>query len=94
MRLTPIKAASCVLLLSLTQAVAAQSQQGVRQPDVIYVPTRQAVVDAMLKVASVKAGDVVYDLGCGDGRIVVSAAKLGARCGWSRSSRRRRRRHR
>src|SRR5205823_6031735 len=79
MRLTPIKAASCVLLLSLTQAVAAQSQQGVRQPDVIYVPTRQAVVDAMLKVASVKAGDVVYDLGCGDGRIVVSAARLGAR---------------
>ena len=79
MRLTPIKAASCVLLLSLTQAVAAQSQQGVRQPDVIYVPTRQAVVDAMLKVANVKAGDVVYDLGCGDGRIVVSAAKLGAR---------------
>ena len=79
MRLTPIKAASCVLLLGLTQAVAAQSQQGVRQPDVIYEPTRQAVVDAMLKVANVKAGDVVYDLGCGDGRIVVSAAKLGAR---------------
>src|SRR5437763_839395 len=79
MRLTPIKAVSCVLLLSLTQAVAAQSQQGVRQPDVIYVPTRQAVVDAMLTVAKVKTGDVVYDLGCGDGRIVVSAAKLGAR---------------
>jgi ribosomal protein L11 methylase PrmA len=37
------------------------------------------VVDAMLKVANVKAGDVVYDLGCGDGRIVVTAAKLGAR---------------
>ena len=50
-----------------------------RQPDVIYVPTRQSVVDAMLSVAKVKAGDVVYDLGCGDGRIVVSAAKLGAR---------------
>ena len=68
------KALSFVLLLGLTQAVAAQ-----RQPDVIYVPTRQAVVDAMLTVAKVKAGDVVYDLGCGDGRIVVSAAKLGAR---------------
>ena len=79
MRVTPIKAVSLVVLLGLTQAVAAQSQQGVRQPDVIYVPTRQAVVDAMLKVANVKAGDVVYDLGCGDGRIVVSAAKMGAR---------------
>ena len=79
MRVTTIKAVSCVVLLGLTQAVAAQSQQGLRQPDVIYVPTRQAVVDAMLKVANVKAGDVVYDLGCGDGRIVVSAAKLGAR---------------
>jgi SAM-dependent methyltransferase len=79
MRLTPTRAMSFVLLLGLTQAVAAQNQQGLRQPDVIYVPTRQTVVDAMLNVAKVKAGDVVYDLGCGDGRIVVSAAKLGAR---------------
>lgn len=44
-------------------------------PDVIYVPTPQAVVDRMLELAEVKAGDVVYDLGCGDGRIVVTAAK-------------------
>ncbi len=79
MRLTPTRAMSFVLLLGLTQAVAAQNQQGLRQPDVIYVPTRQTVVDAMLDVAKVKAGDVVYDLGCGDGRIVVTAAKLGAR---------------
>ena len=62
-----------------SQAAAAPAQQGLRQPDVIYVPTRQTVVDAMLKVASVKAGDVLYDLGCGDGRIPVTAAKLGAR---------------
>jgi 2-polyprenyl-3-methyl-5-hydroxy-6-metoxy-1,4-benzoquinol methylase len=61
------------------QAVAAPPQTGLRQPDVIYVPTRQNVVDTMLTVAKVKAGDVVYDLGCGDGRIVVAAAKLGAR---------------
>ena len=61
------------------QAAAAPPQQGLRTPDVIYVPTRQAVVDAMLKVANVNASDVVYDLGCGDGRIVVTAAKLGAR---------------
>jgi SAM-dependent methyltransferase len=60
-------------------AAATRAQEGLRQPDVIYVPTRQSVVDAMLKVANVKAGDVVYDLGCGDGRIPVAAAKLGAR---------------
>jgi uncharacterized protein (TIGR03000 family) len=40
-----------------------------------YVPTPQSVVDAMLKFADVKEGDVVYDLGCGDGRIVVTAVK-------------------
>ncbi|WP_020471329.1 methyltransferase domain-containing protein [Zavarzinella formosa] len=43
--------------------------------DVPYVPTPQTVVDEMLKMAGVKEGDVVYDLGCGDGRIVVSAVK-------------------
>ncbi len=51
-----------------------------RAPDVIYVPTPQPVVDAMLKLAHVTKTDVVYDLGCGDGRIVVTAAKVyGAR---------------
>jgi uncharacterized protein (TIGR03000 family) len=44
-------------------------------PDVIYVPTPQAVVDKMLQMAEVKKDDLVYDLGCGDGRIVVTAAK-------------------
>lgn len=43
--------------------------------DVFYVPTPQAVVEKMLELAAVKKGDVVYDLGCGDGRIVVTAAK-------------------
>lgn len=48
--------------------------------DVIYVPTRDTVVDAMLKLADVTANDVVYDLGSGDGRIVIAAAKkYGAR---------------
>jgi SAM-dependent methyltransferase len=48
--------------------------------DIIYVPTPQKVVDKMLEVAKVTSSDVVYDLGCGDGRIVVSAAKkLGAK---------------
>jgi precorrin-6B methylase 2 len=51
-----------------------------RTPDVIFVPTPEEVVDAMLKVAKVGKNDVVYDLGCGDGRIVIAAAqKLGAR---------------
>jgi len=51
-----------------------------RLPDVIYVATPADVVDAMLKVANVKATDVLYDLGCGDGRIVITAAKeYGAR---------------
>jgi cyclopropane fatty-acyl-phospholipid synthase-like methyltransferase len=48
--------------------------------DVPYVPTPPQVVDAMLKMAQVTSSDVVYDLGCGDGRIVVMAAeKYGAR---------------
>ena len=46
-----------------------------RQPDVIYVPTPQPVVDRMLELAQVTKDDLVYDLGCGDGRIVVTAAK-------------------
>ena len=62
-----------------TAAAQAAQAPPTRRPDVIYVPTPQSVVDAMLKLAGVKAGDVVYDLGCGDGRLVVSAAKLGAR---------------
>ena len=46
-----------------------------RRPDVIYVPTPTIVVNRMLKLAKVKESDLVYDLGCGDGRIVVTAAK-------------------
>ncbi len=46
-----------------------------REPDVQFVPTPQAVVDRMLELANVSKDDVVYDLGCGDGRIVVTAAK-------------------
>jgi|SRR5690606_1687092 SAM-dependent methyltransferase len=50
-----------------------------RRPDVIFVPTRDAVIEAMLDTAGVGPNDIVYDLGCGDGRIVVAAAKRGAR---------------
>jgi SAM-dependent methyltransferase len=44
-------------------------------PDIEYVPTPQNVVDKMLEVAKIKPTDVLYDLGCGDGRILVTAAK-------------------
>jgi hypothetical protein len=46
-----------------------------RAPDAIFVPTPEDVVDKMLEIAGVKKTDLVVDLGCGDGRIVVAAAK-------------------
>lgn len=59
---------------------AQQAAAKLREPDVIYVPTPQDVVDAMLEMANVTAADVVYDLGSGDGRIPITAAqKYGAR---------------
>ena len=72
-----------LLALGLAAGAAAQvpgQEVATRRPDVIYVPTPQEVVDAMLDVAKVGPNDLVYDLGCGDGRIVVTAAKrFGAR---------------
>jgi cyclopropane fatty-acyl-phospholipid synthase-like methyltransferase len=47
----------------------------IRNPDIFYLPTPQAVVDKMVELANVKKTDLVYDLGCGDGRIVITAAK-------------------
>ncbi|WP_256987868.1 SAM-dependent methyltransferase [Bordetella genomosp. 9] len=71
-----------VLLVTATAtAAAAQAQPAAdttaksRAPDVIFVPTPPAVVDAMLQVAKVGPNDVLYDLGSGDGRIPVTAAK-------------------
>jgi SAM-dependent methyltransferase len=54
---------------------APAADKPIKQPDVIFVPTPENVVDAMLKVAKVSKNDIVYDLGCGDGRIVIAAAK-------------------
>ena len=61
------------LLVALT--LAAQTPQPRRPPDVPFVPTTDEAVQAMLKLAGVTKNDIVYDLGCGDGRIVIAAAK-------------------
>ena len=61
---------------ALDGATRAQIERGDRSPDVIFVPTPQEVVEDMLRLANVKRGDVLYDLGSGDGRIPVTAAKL------------------
>lgn len=58
----------------LYQVAQAQPRRN-QAPDVIFVPTPQEVVDEMLRLANVKKGDVLYDLGSGDGRIPVTAAK-------------------
>ena len=69
------------LLLAAPVTVAAQEDWGYGDGlDVPYVPTPPEVVKAMLQLAEVRAGDVLIDLGCGDGRIVVDAAlEYGAR---------------
>jgi predicted RNA methylase len=70
-----------ILALSALPGAAQQATQTpLRSPDVIFVPTPQEVVDAMLKIAKVGKNDVVYDLGSGDGRIPITAARVhGAR---------------
>jgi SAM-dependent methyltransferase len=75
-----------LLVLSTVLAVPAAAQQTaqapgtLRKPDIFYLPTPQPVVEAMLEMAQVTAKDVIYDLGSGDGRIPITAAKkYGAR---------------
>lgn len=68
-----------VLAAAPATAVVTQTPS-TRPPDAFFVPTRQNVADAMLRLARVTADDLVYDLGSGDGRIVILAAqKYGAR---------------
>jgi hypothetical protein len=62
------------LMLAVANCASAQSQQPAKAPDVPFVPTDEKIVTEMLKVANVKKGDVLYDLGSGDGRIVIAAA--------------------
>ncbi len=64
------------LLLGTSLCQMADAQGAItKSPDVVYVPTPHDVVLRMLALAGVKKNDVLYDLGCGDGRIVVLAAK-------------------
>jgi SAM-dependent methyltransferase len=73
----PVGHGPLVLLLACALAAA---QKPARTPDVHYTPTRHAIADAMLELAGVGPGDVVYDLGSGDGRIpIIAAQKYGAR---------------
>lgn len=68
------------LLAAIVVPVVLAQSPATSGPDVVYIPTPQVVVDAMLELAAVKSTDVVYDLGSGDGRIVIAAArKYGAR---------------
>jgi len=72
--------AAGIMLLVRGAEPASAGQSTSPLPDVLYVPTPQPVVDAMLQLAQVTERDVVYDLGAGDGRIVIAAAKrYGAR---------------
>ena len=69
----------CALAVLVAPPAAGQFAR-LRPPDVKFVPTPQNVVDAMLALAKVTAADVVYDLGSGDGRIPITAARTyGAR---------------
>jgi len=80
MRVSCVRFAVIVALCVSVVPAAAQQAGRLRDPDVIYVPTPQEVVDAMLTLANVTATDVVYDLGSGDGRIPITAAqKFGAK---------------
>jgi precorrin-6B methylase 2 len=65
-----------VALLLVAVAAWAQAPTTERKaPDVPYVPTKERVLEEMLKMVSIKPNDVLYDLGCGDGRIVIQAAR-------------------
>jgi SAM-dependent methyltransferase len=69
-----------IVAASALFGTVAGGRKPVRRPDIHYVPTPHEVVAKMLELAAVGERDVVYDLGCGDGRIVIAAAKkYGAR---------------
>ena len=72
--------AIAAVFVALSAALSAAAQQPKRTPDIHFVPTPDEVVEAMLQLADVGQNDVVYDLGSGDGRIPITAARrFGAR---------------
>jgi protein-L-isoaspartate O-methyltransferase len=71
--------ASAALAQTATGQKPFEPQVGQAGKDVVWVPTPQAVVDKMLDMAKIGKGDIHYDLGSGDGRTVITAAKRGAR---------------
>ncbi len=88
--LASIRTLACAVLMAAAPALHAQAQPadkpgpyepqvGQEGKDVVWVPTPQALVDRMLDMAKVTAKDYVMDLGSGDGRTVITAAKRGAR---------------
>jgi precorrin-6B methylase 2 len=69
-----------LVLITVLVSSGLAAQKPKRAPDVRYEPSDPEIVAAMLKLAGVRKNDVVYDLGCGDGRIVITAAqRFGAR---------------
>jgi precorrin-6B methylase 2 len=70
-----LRLAAASVTAALAFAAGVQAQEARRVPDVPFVPTPNEVVDEMLKIADVKKTDVLYDLGSGDGRIVITAAQ-------------------
>ena len=71
--------AGCALLEHAEPYISTTGESPTLIPDVPFVVSAEPVVEAMLDLAGVRAGDVLYDLGCGDGRIVIAAARRGAR---------------
>jgi ribosomal protein L11 methylase PrmA len=72
---TAIALAAALVIAAPASLFAQAQRQASQTPDVIFVPTPQDVVEDMLRLADVKKGDVLYDLGSGDGRIAITAAK-------------------
>lgn len=75
---TAICGVACALMAATTGSLVAaddKKKDDKPSPDCVYVPTPHDIVEKMLEMVKIKKEDVVYDLGCGDGRIVVQAAK-------------------
>lgn len=76
MRVRGVPFVVALALCFVTPIAAQQQPKELRKPDIFYLPTPQEAVEEMLLMAGVRPGDVVYDLGSGDGRIPITAAKM------------------